>query len=399
MSASIPHYDVIIIGAGSIGVPAAFYLAKSGSKPWCSIRCASVGQGSNKHAIGGIRATHSDPAKIRLCLRSIEIFSTWQECYGDDIEWYQGGYAFVAYREREEKILKDLLALQKPFGLNIDWLDPANMRECIPDLNPDGLLGGTFSPDDGNASSLLAIHAFYRQAVQPWRRISLQRTGDGVGHPLRARSPPSALAQAYTARTWSSTRPAPGPGRWAYCVGVGHARPSRFPRIRHHRTGRPFLQPHGGRHSAPMPGSTNFYFYQHITGQIMFCITPRPQRCGALTRQETSSFLPMVARRLVDVMPRLMNIRVRRTWRGLYPMTPDGFPIVGWSKEVEGYLMAVGMCGQGFMLGPGLGEIAGAHGQPSQIQTMTARSRDSFSLPAVCRARKIEINKCYISED
>ena len=38
-------------------------------------------------------------------------------------------------------------------------------------------------------------------------------------------------------------------------------------------------------------------------------------------------------------------------------MTPDGFPIVGWAKEVDGFLYAVGMCGQGFMLGPGLGEL------------------------------------------
>ena len=67
--------------------------------------------------------------------------------------------------------------------------------------------------------------------------------------------------------------------------------------------------------------------------------------------------LPMVARRLVEVMPILSNLRVRRTWRGLYPMTPDGFPIVGWSREVKGYMLAVGMCGQGFMLGPGLGEL------------------------------------------
>jgi sarcosine oxidase, subunit beta len=59
----------------------------------------------------------------------------------------------------------------------------------------------------------------------------------------------------------------------------------------------------------------------------------------------------------VDVMPRLKNIRVRRTWRGLYPMTPDGNPIIGWSKELEGFLQAVGMCGQGFMLGPGVGEL------------------------------------------
>ena len=56
-------------------------------------------------------------------------------------------------------------------------------------------------------------------------------------------------------------------------------------------------------------------------------------------------------------MPRLRNLRVRRTWRGLYPMTPDGAPLVGWAREVEGLLLAVGMCGQGFMIGPGLGEM------------------------------------------
>jgi sarcosine oxidase subunit beta len=38
-------------------------------------------------------------------------------------------------------------------------------------------------------------------------------------------------------------------------------------------------------------------------------------------------------------------------------MTHDGNPIVGKVDEVSGYINAVGMCGQGFMLGPGLGEL------------------------------------------
>jgi sarcosine oxidase subunit beta len=65
----------------------------------------------------------------------------------------------------------------------------------------------------------------------------------------------------------------------------------------------------------------------------------------------------MIARRMVDLMPKLSNIKVRRTWRGLYPMSPDGFPIVGWAQELEGYIYAVGMCGQGYMLGPGVGRL------------------------------------------
>jgi sarcosine oxidase subunit beta len=84
--------------------------------------------------------------------------------------------------------------------------------------------------------------------------------------------------------------------------------------------------------------------------------------------EETSEFLPLVAQRMLEIMPRLKNIRVRRTWRGLYPMTPDGFPIVGWSKEVSGFLQAAGTCGQGFMLGPGLGELL-SHFVSNQLTT------------------------------
>ena len=124
----------------------------------------SVGQGSNKAAIGGVRATHSDPAKIRLNLRSLEILSTWQEMHGEDIEWNRGGYVYVAYREREERTLKDLLAIQKTYGLNIDWLDREAMLEVLPDLNRDGLMGGTYSADDGHCSTLLTTHAFYDHA-------------------------------------------------------------------------------------------------------------------------------------------------------------------------------------------------------------------------------------------
>jgi sarcosine oxidase subunit beta len=103
----------------------------------------------------------------------------------------------------------------------------------------------------------------------------------------------------------------------------------------------------------PSPDSTNYYFYQHHTGQIIFCITPAPLISGT-DRRETSVFLPQVTRRMLGIMPCLKNLKVRRTWRGMYPMTPDGAPIVGEVKEVQGYFNAVGMCGQGFMLGPGL---------------------------------------------
>ena len=101
------------------------------------------------------------------------------------------------------------------------------------------------------------------------------------------------------------------------------------------------------------PGSKNFYFYQEQGGHIIFCLTPDPIIPG-FSRNSTSVFLPQAARRLINLFPRLRNIRVRRTWRGLYPMTPDGVPIVDTVDDTGTLYVAVGLCGQGLMLGPGL---------------------------------------------
>ncbi|HPB00838.1 MAG TPA: FAD-dependent oxidoreductase, partial [Candidatus Marinimicrobia bacterium] len=53
-------YDVVIIGAGSIGTPLSYYLTRSGLRVIVLEQLASVGRGQNRAAIGGIRATHSD---------------------------------------------------------------------------------------------------------------------------------------------------------------------------------------------------------------------------------------------------------------------------------------------------------------------------------------------------
>jgi len=126
--------------------------------------------------------------------------------------------------------------------------------------------------------------------------------------------------------------------------------------------------------------SKNYYFYQNKEGKIIFCLTPDPNIPGT-DRRETSTFLPQISKRMIKLLPRLKNIKVRRTWRGLYPMTPDGNPIVGRINEIEGYINAVGMCGQGFMLGPGLGELL------SRLFTEKLYSRDKEILDTLSYSR------------
>jgi sarcosine oxidase subunit beta len=345
------NFDVIIIGAGSIGAPAAFFLAKEGIRTLVIDKLPSVGQGANKAAIGGIRATHSNRAKISICLKSIEIFSTWQKEYGDHIGWVQGGYSFVAYREQDEETLKGLVEAQKSYSLNINWLDRDELLEVIPDLNPEGLRGGTFCPDDGSACPLLAAHAFYRRASKLGAKFHFnEEVTDIVVKAGRVHGVKTTKGEYGTDFVINAAGP------WAKRVAnmAGLDVPVRSDC---HEAGitepvERFLRPMVVD-IRPAEGSANYYFYQHYTNQIVFCLTPRPNIWGEDTR-ETSVFLPMVSRRMIDLMPRLANLRVRRVWRGLYPMTPDGLPIVGKVKELEGYINAVGMCGQGFMIGPGL---------------------------------------------
>ena len=345
-------YDVIIIGAGSIGLPAALFLAQAGLKPLVIDQFASPGQGSNKAAIGGIRATHSTPSKIYLCLKSLGIFSTWQETYGDNVEWRQGGYAFVAYREGEERVLKDLLKVQQTYGLDIHWLERDDLLAVLPDLNREGLLGGTYSPGDGSASPLLSSRAFYTQARERGVEFRFRERVTGV---IRRRGRVVGVRTDQGGYATETVINAAGP--WARAVAqmagldvpvVPDSHEAGITEPVAHFLGPMVVD------IRPAEGSKNYYFYQHQPGPVVFCITPEPPIVGT-DRRETSVFLPMIARRMVDLMPKLANIKVRRTWRGLYPMTPDGSPVIGRVRELEGYIYAVGMCGQGYMLGPGVG--------------------------------------------
>lgn len=347
-------YDAIVIGAGSIGVPTALALGRRRLRALVLDLRPSPGQGDNKHAIGGIRGTHSTPAKIVAGKRSLSIFTTWKDRWGDDIEWQRGGYVFPVYREEEEAILKGQLTIQKQYGLNIDWVGPEAMTAAVPGLNPEGLRGGTISPEDGSASPLLAINAFYRLACrlgatfrfkEPVRdlvhadgRVAGVRTDAGTYHAPVVIDAAGGLSGELTRSMGCEMPVLPESHEAGITEPMEMFCPAMVVDLR------------------PAPGSRNYYFYQSRHGQIVFCITPDPPISGTDTRS-TSVFLPQCCRRMIDLMPRLKNIRVRRVWRGLYPMTSDGSPLVGWNRDVSGLFHATGMCGQGFMLGPGIGEV------------------------------------------
>ncbi len=344
---------MIVIGAGSVGTPAAYFLAREGHSVLVIDSKPASGQGQNKAAIGGVRATHSDPAKIKLCQQSLEVFSTWQDRTGDDIGWKKGGYCFPVYREQEEAVLKSILPIQKQHGLNIDWVDGDAIRAAVPGINPDGLIGGTLSPDDGQVSPLMATESFARQARKLGARF---RFKEEVAR-LEARG------NRVTGVTTSKGRYASAAvlvAAGAEATGVCRMAGLDIPvQPDSHEAGisapvEQFLRPLVvDLRPGPEGKTANFYFGQDADGGIIFCYTPRPIFPGD-SREPLSEFMPIIARRLVDLIPRLKNLLIRRVWRGLYPMTPDGIPVMDKAPGYENLYLGVGMCGQGFMSGPGI---------------------------------------------
>jgi sarcosine oxidase subunit beta len=265
----------------------------------------------------------------------------------------------LAFTKEDEKVLKATVKLQKSFGLNIDFLAPERVKELIPGINNKGLFGGTYSPEDGNASPLLSLHSFFRHSKNLGAEYRFNEKVIGIDIKKNKIIGIKTNKAKYKTSTVINAA-----GAQAREVGkiVGLDLPIE---PESHEAGitepvkkffspmvvdvRPYIDEKFGN-------SKNYYFYQNNEGKILFCLTPNPNIIG-IDRRETSSFLPQIAKRMVQLLPRLKNIKIRRTWRGLYPMTKNGNPLIGKVGEVDGYINAVGMCGQGFMLGPGLGEL------------------------------------------
>ena len=376
-------FDAIVVGGGSVGVPSAYYLARRGLSVLLLDRRPAVGQGDNKAAIGGVRATHSDPAKILLCTRSLEAIGNWKEQHGDEIGWKPGGYCFPVYEEPLEQTLRGLFPLQRRYGLVNDWIDADQLEQLVPGIQKSKLRGGTYAPNDGQVSPLLLPVVLARHACRHGARI---RVGERVTGYLQEGGAIKGV------RTSEGTYHAP---RVVVATGADAARDGELLGLKipvqpdSHEAGitapvEPFIKPLVVDMRAGAEGRTaNFYFGQNHEGQIIFCYTPRELFVGQ-NRESLSEFLPVLAGRMISLVPRLRHLLVRRIWRGCYPMTPDGVPIIGNVPGVCGLTLAVGMCGQGFMLGLGVGQevaslaVDGRYQLPTEASDAVRFDRDFY---------------------
>ncbi len=341
-------FDAIVIGGGVIGLAAAFHLCDKGLKT-VVLEKEYPGSGSTNRCIGGIRQQFSTEASIKLMQESIRQFKEMEEIFGFSVEFYQGGYLFLAFQPEHMEAFKKSFNIQKKLGLDVRILSADECRDIVPQLNTEGLIGGVYSPEDGQAYPFKVLEGYIREIE---KKGSALLTYTEVTDIILENDSVKGV-RLKSGKTLFSDIVLNAAGPWAAEIGkmAGVDLPI-FPE-KHEA----FITDRLERMFDPMLVDyrpDGCYFNQRVNGQVIGCYTPKPNIPG--TAIDTSlEFLIEMSRRTVRLIPELAKARIIRQWAGSYSNTPDLSPIID-RADVKGYYVAAGMSGHGFMFAPAIGK-------------------------------------------
>jgi sarcosine oxidase subunit beta len=342
-----PAVDAIVIGGGIVGLASAFHLSKRGQKVLL-LEKNYPGSGSTGRCIGGIRQQFSTPGAIRLMRESVRQFRQMREEFGFSIEYLEGGYLFLAHDLQRLETFKAILPLQRSLGLNVEILDAAACLKIAPSLNPDGLQGGVFSPEDGQAYPFKVIEGYIQEIKKLGSRVSFFSE---VKEIIVQRQ---AVVGVKTAGGETVHAPvilnAAGP--WAREIGQMAGLDLPIAPEEHEAFITDRVPPLFSTMVVDYR-TDGCYFYQRSNGQVIGCYSPVPNKPGIIT-ESSLEFLVEMSRRTARLVPALANARVIRHWGGCYSMTPDGSPFID-RTGIRGFYVANGMSGHGFMFAPAIG--------------------------------------------
>lgn len=364
--------DTVVIGAGIVGAAAGYYLARRGHKVVVLDKdypCA----GSTGRCIGGIRAQFTHDLSVRVMIESIKLFAGLGEELGQDVEWFQGGYLFLAFDPAREQAFHQAIAVQRGYGLKVDYVKPEDCAKLVPGLNTEGLLGGAWGPGDGQANPFKVTFGY----LDGIKRLGGEVRCRAEVKAVKARGDRVVSVTTSEGEELSAGNVVNAAGPWAEPVGAlagvnVPVKPDRHESIVTEAAEHLF---------SPMLVDyrpDGCYFLQHVgTGHFLGCYAPVPVVPGHST-DSTDEFITEMPRRMVRLVPQLAGLKVLRQWAGSYEMSPDGNPLCG-KTPVQGFYVAAGMSGHGFMFGPAIGKLVAELidcGEPSLPLDQFALDRD-----------------------
>jgi len=343
--------DVVVIGGGISGVAIAYNLAKKGVKNVVLLEKGYLASGSTGRCGAGIRQQWGTEMNCRISKLACELFERANEEleYDGDIEFHQGGYLIFSSTEREHEQFKKNVALQNSLGIKSKLLTLDDAKQIIPFLNTEGLYSATCHEKDGHLNPFYTVDAYAKAATRLGVKIyKFTEVTDIIVENGKIKGVKTNKGDISTNIVVNAA------GGYSQDIAkmAGVDIPT-YPE-RHEA----YITEPIDRIMEPMvmSFSLNFYGQQVPHGGILMGRGPdEHENAKGYNMKSSWYFLEEMSKTFTKLLPPLKNVRIIRQWAGLYNMTPDRQPILGPVDEVEGFYLAVGFSGHGFMFGPATG--------------------------------------------
>ena len=166
-----PRASVVIIGGGVIGCSIAYHLAQSGRPDVVLLERRQLSSGTTWHAAGLIGQLRTSINMTRLARYSRELYDRLEAETGQATGYRRcGSFSIATDPERFEE-LKRSASMAKVFGLQVDVVAARTIKQRIPLLNTDDVLGGIHIPSDGYANAVDITQALAKGARAGGARI------------------------------------------------------------------------------------------------------------------------------------------------------------------------------------------------------------------------------------
>jgi sarcosine oxidase subunit beta len=340
--------EVVIVGAGITGCSIAYHLASRGIRDVVVLEKDEICRGATADAAGGIRLQFSTKTNIELSRYSLNIWENFKELFGIDIAFHQQGYLFLLTSEDEVETFRSNLEFQQSMGVPVRLVEPSEIAELNPAVRLDGILAGTFCSSDGWADPYSSTMGFAQRA----RALGVEFNEETAVTGFKIDG--DRISGVETSQGEISTNTvviAAG----AQAGEVGKLAGLEIPVAPYRRMSfvtEPFSDVPAG---VPMTieFATSLYFHPE-SGGFLFGMS-NPDEPSSFNRTVDDDWMAKTVSELCRRAPVFEEARVLRGWAGLYEITPDDNPVLGFVSGVEGIVVASGFSGHGYMQGPAIG--------------------------------------------
>jgi sarcosine oxidase subunit beta len=293
-----------------------------------------------------VRQQWSSRGNCVMAKMSVDFFERAQEelGYHRDVEFKQEGYLIVATTDEEDAQFTKNVALQNEVGIPSRKLTLDEALEIVPHLNKDIVKSATFCPTDGHLNPFLMTDAYYTAAKRLGVRFFYrEKVNEIVVEDGKIVKVITDQREVHTNKVVNAAG--------GYSAEVGKMAGVDIP---------VFSENHQILVTEPIENiqgpmvisfSKNIYCQQVPHGSFLMGRS-NPDEQPSHDISSTHDFLDEMAKTAVELLPPLANLRVVRQWGGSYNVSPDRQPILGDTDQLEGFYLACGFSGHGFMFAP-----------------------------------------------